>query len=246
MERIMESIFDLAYLAVVITLGLTLVRRSGRDTETRLVGIMALILGCGDAFHLIPRVYALNAGGPEAHAALLGVGKAVTSVTMTVFYVILYLVWKRHYHVTTPRLLDLAVGGLAAARVILSAFPQNQWLVYRQPLDWAIYRNIPFALLGILMIVLFVRRGASRRQDAFRWMWLAILLSFGFYAPVVLWANVSEAVGLLMIPKTLAYVWVVWMGYQNFRERSRRTVAEQQQGLQPQAASVTPRGTEAG
>ena len=33
----------------------------------------------------------------------------------------------------------------------------------------------------------------------------------------------SEAVGLLMIPKTLAYVWVVWMGYQNFLERSRGT-----------------------
>jgi len=26
-----------------------------------------------------------------------------------------------------------------------------------------------------------------------------------------------------MIPKTLAYVWMVWMGYQNFRERSQNT-----------------------
>jgi hypothetical protein len=219
MERIMESIFDIAYLLVVITLGLTLVRRSGRDTESRLFGIMALVLGIGDAFHLIPRVYALNAGGPEAHAALLGVGKAVTSVTMTVFYVILYLVWKQHYHVNTSRLLDAVVGVLAAARVVLTLFAQNQWLVYRQPLDWAIYRNIPFALLGILMIVLFFRGGRFREEHAFKWMWLAILLSFGFYAPVVLWANVNETIGLLMIPKTLAYVWIVWMGYQNFRER---------------------------
>ncbi len=219
MERIMESIFDIAYLVAVITLGLTLVRRSGRDTESRLVGIMALVLGIGDAFHLIPRVYAPNAGGPEAHAALLGVGKAVTSVTMTVFYVILYLVWKRHYHVTKSRVLDAVVGVLAAARVVLSLFPQNQWLVYRQPLDWAIYRNIPFALLGILMIVLFFRGGKFREEHAFKWTWVAILLSFGFYAPVVLWANVNETIGLLMIPKTLAYVWIVWMGYQNFRER---------------------------
>lgn len=223
MERIMESIFDIAYLVVVITLGLTLVRRAGQDTESRLIGIMALVLGIGDAFHLLPRVYALNAGGPEAHAALLGVGKAVTSVTMTVFYVILYLVWKRHYHVTVSRLLDVLVGGLAAARIVLSAFPQNQWLVYRQPLDWAIYRNIPFALLGILMIALFFRSGRLGEGHAFRWMWLAILLSFGFYAPVVLWANVNETIGLLMIPKTLAYVWIVWMGYQNFRGRSRGT-----------------------
>lgn len=34
MERIMESMFDIAYLVVVITLGLTLVRRSGRETES--------------------------------------------------------------------------------------------------------------------------------------------------------------------------------------------------------------------
>lgn len=223
MARIMESVFDIAYLVVVITLGLTLVRRSGRDMETRLVGIMALVLGIGDAFHLLPRVYALNAGGPEAHAALLGVGKAVTSVTMTVFYVILYSVWKRHYHVTASRPLDIVVGGLAAARIVLCAFPQNQWLVYQQPLDWAIYRNIPFALLGIVMIVLFFSRRKAAEGHAFRWMWLAILLSFGFYAPVVLWANVNETIGMLMIPKTLAYVWMVWMGYQNFRERSRNT-----------------------
>ncbi|MCX6086597.1 MAG: hypothetical protein NTW63_02440 [Caldiserica bacterium] len=223
MRNIMESVFDIAYLFVVVTMGLTLVTRAGRDTESRLFGIMALVLGIGDAFHLIPRIYALNAGGPEAHAALLGVGKAVTSVTMTVFYVLLYLVWKRHYHVNTSRLLDAAVGVLAAARVVLSLFPQNQWLVYRQPLDWAIYRNIPFALLGVLMIALFFRGGRFRQEHAFKWMWLAILLSFGFYAPVVLWGNVNETIGLLMIPKTLAYVWIVWMGYQNFRERLQKS-----------------------
>ena len=45
-------------------------------------------------------------------------------------------------------------------------------------------------------------------------MWLAITLSFLFYIPVVLWADTLPMIGMLMIPKTLAYVWVVWMGYQ--------------------------------
>jgi len=48
-------------------------------------------------------------------------------------------------------------------------------------------------------------------------MWLAILLSFGFYVPVVLWADVYPLVGMLMIPKTCAYVWAVWMGYKEFK-----------------------------
>lgn len=44
-------------------------------------------------------------------------------------------------------------------------------------------------------------------------MWLTIVLSFGFYIPVVLWAEVIPAIGMLMIPKTCAYVWTVLIGY---------------------------------
>ena len=35
--------------------------------------------------------------------------------------------------------------------------PQNQWLSADAPLSWGIYRNIPFALLGLVVIVLFYR-----------------------------------------------------------------------------------------
>ena len=52
----------------------------------------------------------------------------------------------------------------------------------------------------------------------FKHLMIAIILSFGFYIPVVLWANVSANVGLLMIPKTMAYVWIVVMGYQELKE----------------------------
>ncbi len=48
-------------------------------------------------------------------------------------------------------------------------------------------------------------------------MSLAIALSFGFYIPVVLWGNTVSWVGMLMIPKTLAYVWIVFMGYNEFK-----------------------------
>lgn len=44
-------------------------------------------------------------------------------------------------------------------------------------------------------------------------MWLTIVLSFGFYIPVVLWADAVPMIGMLMIPKTCAYVWTVLIGY---------------------------------
>ena len=118
---------------------------------------------------------------------------------MTVFYVLLYYVWRERYRVKGNNGLTAAVYGLAAVRVILCMMPQNQWLSAESPLSWGIYRNIPFALMGLLIIVLFYRS--------------AIVLSFGFYIPVVLWANTVPMIGMLMIPKTCAYVWTVLIGY---------------------------------
>ena len=50
-------------------------------------------------------------------------------------------------------------------------------------------------------------------------MWLAIVLSFAFYIPVVLFSGVFPPIGALMIPKTCAYVWIVWMGYKDMKNK---------------------------
>ncbi len=68
-------------------------------------------------------------------------------------------------------------------------------------------------MLGLVVIVLFYRSAKEQGDRAFRWMWLTIVLSFGFYIPVVLWADVMPMIGMLMIPKTCAYVWTVLIGY---------------------------------
>ena len=63
-------------------------------------------------------------------------------------------------------------------------------------------------------IVTFLYKSAKEQEDhAFKYMWLTIVLSFGFYIPVVLWADTIPMIGMLMIPKTCAYVWTVLIGY---------------------------------
>lgn len=42
----------------------------------------------------------------------------------------------------------------------------------------------------------------------------AIILSFGCYIPVTLFSKKKPMVGLLMIPKTCAYMWMIAMGLQ--------------------------------
>ena len=213
MQAIIETLFDAVYLVSVITIGILMIRGSKGNKQFRLFGLMAIVLGAGDSFHLIPRAIALCTTGLENFTVPLGLGKWITSVTMTVFYVLLYYVWRQRYQVKGQKVLTAAVYALAAVRVALCMMPQNQWLSAESPLAWGIYRNIPFALMGLLIIVLFYRSAKEHGDKSFRWMWLTIVLSFGFYIPVVLWADVNPMIGMLMIPKTCAYVWTVLIGY---------------------------------
>ena len=95
MQAIAETLFDAVYLLSVITLGIIMIVKSEKNKEYRLFGIMAVILGFGDSFHLIPRAVALCTTGLENFTAALGIGKLVTSVTMTIFYVMMYHVWRK-------------------------------------------------------------------------------------------------------------------------------------------------------
>lgn len=213
MQAIVETLFDAVYLASVITLGILMIKGSKKNAQFRLFGWMAVVLGAGDSFHLVPRALALCTTGLENYTVPLGLGKWITSVTMTVFYVLLYYVWRQRYQIRGKAGITAAVYALAAARVALCMMPQNQWLSAASLLSWGIYRNIPFALMGLLIIVLFYQSAKQHGDSAFRWMWLTIVLSFGFYIPVVLWADMIPMIGMLMIPKTCAYVWTMIIGY---------------------------------
>ncbi|MDR1540434.1 MAG: hypothetical protein LBU32_21030 [Clostridiales bacterium] len=222
MQSIMEIIFDIAYLAAVISLGVIMCVKVQQSRGFRLFGVMALLLGCGDAFHLLPRAYSLLTDSMDANVAALGFGKLVTSVTMTVFHVLLYHFIRARYKTTGKTPLTIAVYALAIVRIALCLFPQNDWFSADAPLSWGIYRNIPFVILGAVIVCLLFTQAKKHKDRPFAFAWLAVLLSFAFYIPVVLWADAVPIIGMLMIPKTLCYVWLVLMGYREFRRVQRK------------------------
>ena len=81
MRAIMESLFDIIYLIFVTSIGIYLIVKNNKETNSKLFGIMAVVLGLGDAFHLVPRILALNTtNGFVAYQNALGIGKAITSI----------------------------------------------------------------------------------------------------------------------------------------------------------------------
>lgn len=210
-SSIVEIIFDASYLIAVFILGALIITKAN-DSSFKIFGVMAIVLVLGDSFHLVPRIYALATDGLSNHMESLGFGKFIASISMTIFYVLLYHFAVKRYQFTNKLMFWIYL--LAISRIVLCLFPQNGWQLAVPSLNWAVYRNIPFIILGILMIALFYKLAYRTEDLPFKYLWLAISLSFGFYLPVVLFSDRFPIVGVLMIPKTMAYVWIIWMGWQ--------------------------------
>ena len=128
MQAIVETLFDAVYLISVITIGLTMIAKSNGNKQYWLFGIMAVVLGAGDSFHLVPRAVALCTTGLDHFTTALGTGKLITSITMTIFYIILYYVWRIRYQTNGQTGITITVYLLTSLRIIMSLIPQNGWL----------------------------------------------------------------------------------------------------------------------
>lgn len=147
---IIESLFDISYLVVVSSLGVRLLLEKSK--EAKLFKVMAIILGFGDAFHLIFRVIShLSNGGFEAHQMALSWGKFVTSITMTLFYVLFYYYYRSQSQDVNSSKRNI-IYLLALVRIGLTVLPQNGWGTIVENYMFGIYRNIPFAIMGALLI----------------------------------------------------------------------------------------------
>ncbi len=209
MEKVMEALFCTAYLLVTAALGVSMLRTAKGNKQRLRFGLLTLVLVGGDAFHLAPRIYGAATGTTDTLYASLGFGTLVTSVTVTVFYLMLLEFWLKRTGGRRGVFLFTAYV-VAGCRIALCLLRQNEWFAENPPLSWGIYRNIPFVILGA-MVVWLLCKGRSDRH--FKWGWLAVTLSFLFYLPVVLFADAVPVVGMLMLPKTACYVWLVVMGY---------------------------------
>jgi hypothetical protein len=178
-----EIAFEIIYLAFAAIAAVVLFYK-----HDYIFAVAVLFLLFGDSFHIIPRILRTVRGGYEK---ALGIGNAITSITITVFYVLLY------FGVNSGGITAVII--FAAIRIILCLMPQNEWTAKNPPLSWAVIRNIPFMIIGVMTAVSCFLHNLVAIS-------VLIILSFLFYLPVVLWAKKKPKLGMLMLPKTAAYI----------------------------------------
>ena len=211
---IMESIFDTAYLLFDLVAAILFFVFAKGNMLFILYGILTLTLCGGDAFHLVPRVIRAVHGGNEKVKRQMGRGLQISSITMSVFYIILLYIWKYTFpQMHAPVAVEVMIWASAIVRIAVCILPQNNWCTDEGNMKLSVIRNTVFAVTGIGVIILYAISGNAGGYHMTR-MVVAIIISFGCYIPVTLFSKTKPKVGLLMIPKTCSYMWVIAMGLQ--------------------------------
>jgi len=215
--RWIEIGFDLSYLAVIWGLILAMRRRRSAVAPADLRVADRLheafsLLAVGDTAHVGFRVLAAVRGERRAFVtwlgqrlSLLGLGELLTSITVTFFYTLTLDAWRLRFRRGFGWFGDLLLAA-AGVRLALLAFPLNQWEEAEPPQPWSIYRNVPLLAQGLGLVYLILRDARAAGDRTFRWIGQTILVSYAFYTPVILFARRVPQLGMLMIPKTLAYL----------------------------------------
>lgn len=224
MRMWLEVSFNVLYLVVVWSLvGLMWQRRNSVAEEKRPLANLFMgaffLLALGDTGHVGFRVWAYALGGLESRLVLfsqeiglVGLGALATSITVTLFYVLVLLLWQRRFR-KPYGWFGYVLLAAAALRLILHLFPQNEWNNVVPPQPWSIYRNLPLMLQGLGVAYLILRDAWAARDRTYIWIGVMILTSYAFYMPVIFLVQRVPLVGMLMIPKTLAYVAIAFIGF---------------------------------
>ena len=219
MRMWVEIIFNISYLlaiwgiVVAMAINSRRVAAQNREVAKRVMWAFAL-LALGDTGHVGFRVIAYGRGGLEANPLLVGVGALSTAYTLTVFYMLMLDAWRLRFH---KRLGWFGWFLLAAGlvRMLVMLFPQNEWWQVTAPYNWSLLRNGFLVIQGLGVLFLILHDAARVNDQLFRRIGIMIAFSYFFYAPVILWAQWVPLLGMLMIPKTLAYLAIAFIAYRS-------------------------------
>ena len=226
MRMWMEISFNLAYLVVVwgLVAGMVRRQRQASSADRPLIHLFIWsfgLLALGDTGHVGFRVLAYVLGGLDAtftvfgaQVGLVGIGALATAITVTIFYALMVAIWWTRFD-KRPGGFAYLLLATAAVRLTIMLSPANEWNSVVPPQPWGFYRNLPLIIQGLGVAYLILRDARASNDRVFTWVGVMILTSYAFYMPVIFFVQRFPLIGMLMIPKTMAYVAIAFLAYSN-------------------------------
>jgi len=221
-----ETGFNVFYLIFISVLVFAMYVRlpfvKSKDKGTALCILWAFFfLALGDLGHVGARVVAFAMGGLDAKVTILGssiiiapIGSIMTAWTFTLFYICMVFMWKVRFNKkleTTAYIVFL----LAVIRSILMLLPGNTWDGGHLNDFSFMIRNIPLVMMQVGTVYLILRDAIAENDILFKKIGALIIVSFVCYMPVVFLLTYYPLVGMLMIPKTIAYMAIALISFKS-------------------------------
>ena len=222
-----ETSFNIVYLLVIWWLVISMWQRrefvAQRDLRTADLIMWAFaFLGFGDIGHVGFRVVAFAMGGLDVPVTIFGkqlllapLGSLATAITFTFFYVLMIMAWRARYHKPYGAL-GYFLFALAVMRLLIMMHPDNGWQSLQAVQPWsciAICRSCSYSWgLPISCCAILWPRMIAPSPGSGLWY----VVSFICYAPVIFFQQQVPQIGMLMIPKTLAYLVMAFLALFEF------------------------------
>ncbi|HUT83343.1 MAG TPA: hypothetical protein VMX95_01735 [Thermodesulfobacteriota bacterium] len=222
-----EIMFNIGYLIVVwwLVIAMWLRREHVAEQDRRTADLIMwafAFLGFGDIGHVGFRVVAYTMGGLDATVNVFGtqlllapMGSLATAITFTIFYMALVMMWSARYNKPYGWFGYLLLA-LGVIRLLIMTHPANGWNSLQIAQPWSIYRNLFLMLMQLGVAFLILRDAIAAHDRTFIWIGAMILVSFVCYAPVIFLQQRVPQIGTLMIPKTIAYLVIAFLGFFEF------------------------------
>ncbi|MCY3410628.1 MAG: hypothetical protein INQ03_03220 [Candidatus Heimdallarchaeota archaeon] len=215
--ELMEASFNIFYLSFIAIIAiLMLIKRDHEKAKStnyaHLLMWAFVLLGLGDFGHVGFRTLEIF-GVIESETNLVGYGAFATATTVTFFYMLFLEAWRRFAQQEKDTKYWI-LQGVGILRLIIMMFPQNEWSSSVPPQEWGWLRNAPLTILGVSVAILYFKYsepGTYARKSSY-----GVFASYAFYLPVILFVQIWPMVGMLMIPKTIAYMYVAWITRKEF------------------------------
>ncbi|MHA1821919.1 MAG: hypothetical protein ACTSVC_15710 [Promethearchaeota archaeon] len=179
----------------------------------------------------------VNIYNTEVGIMIYAIGLMATGITMTFFYLMFYYFWKDVYLKdngikelqdikTKVKIYDQIAVWSVIIRIILIFMPWNRWgtepTYYFGVLSFRIITNIPLYVIGFEVLILFIKSVSVEGINeivpkdinyAVKNSAIWIIVSYTCYTITIFGVPINPLYGMFMIPKTIAYIVVVYYLY---------------------------------
>ena len=205
----MEPLLIVAYIAALLIVALWVWRQKGQGA--RIAAGALFVLLAGEAYRLIPRIVeVINPRAPLPDGT--GLGRILSYMCTAGFFLVLELYRQQHIgrdETEKGRRLESTILILFGLIIAVGFVRFNEWIDGDTPVFWLVVRGLLLTSMGILTICLWGR--TARENKGLRHLPLAIGLFLVFYLPCTALENLVPESRILMIPRTAALIWTVWI-----------------------------------